>query len=193
VISSGVPKTVVVPMNESTAASSVAISSGTATPPNASSAGAAARGAAVSRELVVELDELRVAAARGDLVAQARKEVIAPHREVPDARREAFRMEAQPQHVHRLREERGRDADEEESDRRVARDEVPVPVDRDRGAGLVPFQHEVDRAARRAERRLARIGRAVNQALGRKGNVVSDRYHLRVLTCPRQVRSPMCS
>jgi putative transposase len=35
----------------------------------------------------------------------------------------------------------------------------------------------------------ARIGRAVNQAFGRKGKVFSDRYHLRVLTCPRQVRN----
>ena len=30
---------------------------------------------------------------------------------------------------------------------------------------------------------------AVNRALGRTGRVLSDRYHLRVLKCPRQVRN----
>ena len=30
---------------------------------------------------------------------------------------------------------------------------------------------------------------AVNRALGRTGKVLADRYHLRVLTCPRQVRN----
>ena len=30
---------------------------------------------------------------------------------------------------------------------------------------------------------------AVNRALGRTGRVLADRYHLRVLKCPRQVRN----
>jgi REP-associated tyrosine transposase len=30
---------------------------------------------------------------------------------------------------------------------------------------------------------------AVNRALGRTGRVLADRYHLRILTCPRQVRN----
>jgi hypothetical protein len=34
----------------------------------------------------------------------------------------------------------------------------------------------------------ARIARAVNRVLGRKGRVLRDRYHLRVLETPREVR-----
>jgi REP element-mobilizing transposase RayT len=37
----------------------------------------------------------------------------------------------------------------------------------------------------------ARFARAVNRALGRTGRVLADRYHLRVLTCPRQVRNAL--
>jgi hypothetical protein len=32
---------------------------------------------------------------------------------------------------------------------------------------------------------------AVNRALGRSGKVLADRYHLRLLTCPRQVRNAL--
>jgi hypothetical protein len=32
---------------------------------------------------------------------------------------------------------------------------------------------------------------AVNRALGRTGKVLADRYHLRILTCPRQVRNAL--
>jgi hypothetical protein len=32
---------------------------------------------------------------------------------------------------------------------------------------------------------------AVNRALGRTGRVLADRYHLRILTCPRQVRNAL--
>jgi hypothetical protein len=34
-----------------------------------------------------------------------------------------------------------------------------------------------------------RFARAVNRALGRKGRVLEDRYHVRVLATPRQVRN----
>ena len=37
----------------------------------------------------------------------------------------------------------------------------------------------------------ARFGRAVNRALGRKGPVLAERYHLRVLRSPRQVRNAL--
>jgi putative transposase len=36
-----------------------------------------------------------------------------------------------------------------------------------------------------------RLALAVNRALGRKGKVVGDRYHARMLTSPRQVRASM--
>jgi hypothetical protein len=32
---------------------------------------------------------------------------------------------------------------------------------------------------------------AVNRAFGRSGRVLADRYHLRILTCPRQVRNAL--
>ncbi|HVH06861.1 MAG TPA: hypothetical protein VNE71_12765 [Myxococcota bacterium] len=35
----------------------------------------------------------------------------------------------------------------------------------------------------------ARFARAVNRGLGRTGKVLADRYHLQILTCPRQVRN----
>jgi putative transposase len=35
----------------------------------------------------------------------------------------------------------------------------------------------------------ARFARAVNRVLGRSGKVLRDRYHLQVLTCPRQVKN----
>jgi hypothetical protein len=37
----------------------------------------------------------------------------------------------------------------------------------------------------------ARFAPAVNRALGRTGRVLADRYHLRILTCPRQVRNAL--
>ena len=37
----------------------------------------------------------------------------------------------------------------------------------------------------------ARFARAVNRALGRSGRVLADRYHLRVLRTPREVRNAL--
>ena len=37
----------------------------------------------------------------------------------------------------------------------------------------------------------ARLARAVNRACGRRGRVLSDRYHLRVLRSPREVRNAL--
>ena len=37
----------------------------------------------------------------------------------------------------------------------------------------------------------ARFARAVNRALGRSGSVLADRYHLRVLRTPREVRNAL--
>ncbi len=37
----------------------------------------------------------------------------------------------------------------------------------------------------------ARVARAVNRITGRKGRVLADRYHLRLLPTPRQVRSAL--
>jgi len=37
----------------------------------------------------------------------------------------------------------------------------------------------------------ARFARAINRALGRTGRVLADRYHLRVLRSPRQVRNAL--
>ena len=37
----------------------------------------------------------------------------------------------------------------------------------------------------------ARFARAVNRALGRSGRVLADRYHLRVLRSPREVRNAL--
>jgi REP element-mobilizing transposase RayT len=37
----------------------------------------------------------------------------------------------------------------------------------------------------------ARFARAVNRALGRTGKVLADRYHLRILACPKQVRNAL--
>jgi hypothetical protein len=36
-----------------------------------------------------------------------------------------------------------------------------------------------------------RLARAVNRALGRRGQVLADRYHLRVLRTPREVRNAL--
>ena len=41
------------------------------------------------------------------------------------------------------------------------------------------------------KRLAARFARAVNRALGRSGGVLADRYHLRVLRTPREVRNAL--
>jgi hypothetical protein len=37
-----------------------------------------------------------------------------------------------------------------------------------------------------------RIARGINHALGRKGSLFDDRYHVEVITTPRQMRNTLC-
>jgi REP element-mobilizing transposase RayT len=58
-------------------------------------------------------------------------------------------------------------------------------------AHLIVEASDRDALGRGMKSLAARFARAVNRALGRTGRVLADRYHLRVLTCPRQVRNAL--
>ena len=58
-------------------------------------------------------------------------------------------------------------------------------------AHLIVEAKDRDALGRGMKSLAARFARAVNRALGRTGRVLADRYHLRILTCPRQVRNAL--
>jgi len=78
--------------------------------------------------------------------------VQAPLRQVGDARRHAFGVQAQAQHVDRRLQQLGRGAFHQQRHQRVVRDQVPVAVHCQRRKGLVAFQYQVDGAARGGHR-----------------------------------------
>jgi hypothetical protein len=87
--------------------------------------------------------------------------VRAPLAEVGDARREPFRVQAQPQHIHRRLQQRRIGRAKQRRHSRVVRDQRPVTVDRNRRVGLVALEHELDRLARRLQ------GGIAERALGK--------------------------
>jgi REP element-mobilizing transposase RayT len=58
-------------------------------------------------------------------------------------------------------------------------------------AHLIVEARDRDALGRGMKSLAARFARAVNRALGRTGRVLADRYHLRILTSPRQVRNAL--
>jgi hypothetical protein len=56
---------------------------------------------------------------------------------------------------------------------------------------LIVEANDGDALGRGMKSLAARFARAINRALQRTGRVLADRYHLRVLTCPRQVRNAL--
>src|SRR5262249_6509063 len=104
--------------------------------------------------IFAELDEEigeRLVSGELHLPPESYQQVLAPFRQIEDARGEAVRMKRQAHHVHRrLQELRARETDEAR-DARVGGDEIPMTIDGERGIGLVAFEHEIDRFARRAE------------------------------------------
>jgi hypothetical protein len=80
------------------------------------------------------------------------QQMTPPGREVADARRESLRMQTQSQRVDRRCQQRRIDAIQQPRDRPVGAHQMPVPVDRQRGVGLVAAEHQPDRLAGRGKR-----------------------------------------
>ena len=100
----------------------------------------------IGAHFVQKIDE-RAIGGQLDLAAQAIKEMRAPFREIDDARREPLRMQRQPHRIQRRFQEIGGDPFVQFRQRAIARDDAPLPVEREGGVGLLALQHEIDRAA----------------------------------------------
>ena len=79
----------------------------------------------------------------------------APLGEIGDARREPVGMQAQAKHIDRRLQQRGRRSREQPRDGVVRRNERPMTVDRKRRIRFVALEDQIDRAARRLQRRIA--------------------------------------
>jgi hypothetical protein len=82
--------------------------------------------------------------------------------------------------------ERSLAAGNERGDFRV----VHYSIQNDHGHFIVEAAHR-EALGRGMKSLAARFARAVNRALGRRARVLADRYHLRVLRTPRQVRNAL--
>jgi hypothetical protein len=78
----------------------------------------------------------------------------APLAEICDPRRQPARMQREAHGIDRRLHQLGSDAVIELGQRRVGRDDVPVPVERKGGIGFLPLQHQIDGGACRGERRM---------------------------------------
>ena len=92
-----------------------------------------------------------------DLLPEAGQQVSAPFAEVVDARREAFRVQAQPEDVDGRREETLGHTREQGSYRRVAGQERPVSINRQRREWGVRRQHGLHCAPRHIQCRVVEL------------------------------------
>jgi len=143
-------------------------------------------GHGIGRELVVQLDQHAVAGG-GDLLLQPLEQVGAPLRQVGDARGQPVGPQAQAQHVDRRRHQLGRRAFHQQRHQRVVGHQVPVAVHRQRRKGLVPLEHQVDRAARRGHGRVVERALAVHrrEARGHQQRVALAQRHVQPLGQPQ--------
>jgi hypothetical protein len=97
----------------------------------------------------------------------------APFAQVYDARREPLRMQGKAQHIDGRLQQRRVGAREQRHHGAIMRHQRPVTVDRERRIGLVAGQHQVDRLARRLQRRI------VEGALGKDRRIAGrDQQHI---------------
>ena len=99
--------------------------------------------AAIAREFLAQCDQSSIGA-RIDLMIEPFEEMRTPFAMVDDMRREPIGVHRDAQHIDRRLEQFGRHELHEQRDGGVRRDHVPVAIDRERGIGLVPFQHMLD-------------------------------------------------
>ena len=76
-------------------------------------------------------------------------------------------MQAQPKHVDRRPQQRGRRSSEQTHDRIVRRNKRPMAVDRERRIRLVSLEHESDGTARGLQRRIGKGSLRKNRRVSR--------------------------
>jgi hypothetical protein len=79
-----------------------------------------------------------------DLAGQSREDMLPPLRQILDTRGQTGRVQAQAQDVHRWLKKLRRRSGEQRRKGAVGRHKVPMPVNGERGIGLVSLEHEID-------------------------------------------------
>jgi len=93
--------------------------------------------------------------ARGfDLPPQTDDDVVPPFHQIDDARRQSRRVQAQPDHVDRRRQQHRIDPGDQTADRLVRRRHGPMPIDRQSRIRVMHAQDQVDTLACRLKRRI---------------------------------------
>ena len=117
------------------------------------------------------------------LPRQPREEMRPDRAEIPDARREARRMQRQPQHVHRARQQCRVRPRHQRRDRGIGQDEVPVPVHRQRWIRRVGREHRLHRRPRRPHGGVLQrpLGIGGREARGRQPQVPLPQRHIQPL------------
>jgi hypothetical protein len=129
--------------------------------------------ARVSEDFLVKGFEIRIVR-RLDLAAQLRNQVAAPLGQIASPRCKALRMQGDPEHVPRRRQQFGRDTPGDVGDASVRGDDVPMAIDDERRVGVVRGQEPLECLADR--RHLARLERALaedGREAGREEEAVS--------------------
>ena len=142
--------------------------------------------AGVAAQLVVQVGQRRVGGGPG-LPPQPLQQVCPPLTQVADPRRHPFRVQAEPQHVHRRAEQvRGR-ALGQQRHRRVGVEEVPGLVDDHRRVRLVPAQQPAQRRPDRLQLRVLQRAPPVRggEAAGQQQRVPVPQRDLEVLAEPQ--------
>ena len=122
-----------------------------------------------------------------DLLAQPLEQVAAPLGQVDDVRRQALRVQAQPQHVHRRLQERRIGAGQQVRQHAVGRDQVPVPVHGQGGIGLVALEDQFHRLPRGSQRGIVERAFAVHRRVagGHQQGVALAQRHVQPFGQPQ--------
>jgi len=89
-----------------------------------------------------------------DLLPQPDDDVVPPFHQVDDARRQARRMQAQPDHIDRGRQQQRIDPGDQPADRFVRRRHGPMPIDRQSRIRIMHAQDQIDTLACRLKCRI---------------------------------------
>ena len=181
VMSTGVPNTVVVLMKFRTPAGPASCR-GTMTP-TVTAIGLRRAG---RRRIVCQFFEQcrqRLVRRNVDLPTQPCEEVFAPLREIDNARREPFGMQAQTQHVDRRCEEMRRDVLKYGRDCGIGHQQVPMTIDCEGRKRLMPLEHEGHGFARGLESWIRQwvLGKHGRETCGEQQRVAASQGDLQQL------------
>ena len=136
----------------------------------------------VAAQLLVQSGQRRIPG-HGHLPLEPREEVLAPLRQVEDARGHALGMERHAQGVHGRLHQVRRHALGEQRHAAVSGEQLPLLVHHRRRVGLVPAQHQLDRLAHRLHLRVVERALPVDRRVtGRQEHLVAlAQRHLELL------------